>query len=58
MDWELYGDKQSRVKAIADAAKGPTADPATDPDREGEAISWHVRESWPSAARCPRRCRA
>jgi len=45
MDWELYGDKQSRVKAISDAAKG--ADRlilATDPDREGEAISWHVRE--------------
>jgi DNA topoisomerase-1 len=45
MDWELYGDKQSRVKAIADAAK--QADRlilATDPDREGEAISWHVRE--------------
>ena len=45
MDWELYGDKQSRVKAISDAAK--QADRlilATDPDREGEAISWHVRE--------------
>ena len=45
MDWELYGDKQSRVKAITDAAR--TADRlilATDPDREGEAISWHVRE--------------
>ncbi|MEY4239197.1 MAG: type topoisomerase [Pseudomonadota bacterium] len=45
MDWELYGDKASRVKAITDAAK--TADRlilATDPDREGEAISWHVRE--------------
>jgi hypothetical protein len=45
MDWELYGDKQSRVKAITDAAK--EADGlilATDPDREGEAISWHVRE--------------
>ncbi|MFM2373040.1 MAG: hypothetical protein RIS85_2762, partial [Pseudomonadota bacterium] len=45
MDWELYGDKQSRVKAIMDAAK--EADRlilATDPDREGEAISWHVRE--------------
>ncbi|QOV92776.1 type I DNA topoisomerase [Novosphingobium sp. ES2-1] len=45
MDWELYGDKQSRVKAITDAAKD--ADRlilATDPDREGEAISWHVRE--------------
>ena len=45
MDWELYGDKGARVKAIVDAAK--TADGlilATDPDREGEAISWHVRE--------------
>ena len=45
MDWEVYGDKASRVKAITDAAK--KADGlilATDPDREGEAISWHVRE--------------
>ncbi len=45
MDWELYGDKAARIKAITDAAKG--ADRlilATDPDREGEAISWHVRE--------------
>ena len=45
MDWELYGDKQRQVKAITDAAK--SADRlilATDPDREGEAISWHVRE--------------
>jgi DNA topoisomerase-1 len=45
MDWELHGDKQKRVKEIADAAKN--ADRlilATDPDREGEAISWHVQE--------------
>jgi len=45
MDWELYGDKQSRVRDISDAAK--QADRlilATDPDREGEAISWHIRE--------------
>ena len=45
MDWELYGDKAARVKAIVDSAKA--ADRlilATDPDREGEAISWHVRE--------------
>ncbi|RZV31654.1 MAG: type I DNA topoisomerase, partial [Sphingomonadaceae bacterium] len=45
MDWELYRDKQSRFKEIADAAK--QADRlilATDPDREGEAISWHVQE--------------
>jgi len=47
MDWEVYQDKRNRdqVKAIADAAK--KADRlvlATDPDREGEAISWHVLE--------------
>ncbi|MFM5908470.1 MAG: type I DNA topoisomerase [Novosphingobium sp.] len=45
MDWELYGDKARQVKAITEAAK--EADRlilATDPDREGEAISWHVRE--------------
>ena len=45
MDWELYRDKQSRFKEIADAAKGATRLVlATDPDREGEAISWHVQE--------------
>jgi DNA topoisomerase-1 len=45
MDWELYADKQARIKAIADAAKGAERlILATDPDREGEAISWHVRE--------------
>ncbi len=45
MDWEVNGDKQRQMKAITDAAK--TADRlilATDPDREGEAISWHVKE--------------
>ncbi len=45
MDWEVYRDKTSRMKEITDAAK--KADRlilATDPDREGEAISWHVKE--------------
>ena len=45
MSWENYGDKAKQLKAIADLAKG--ADRlilATDPDREGEAISWHVQE--------------
>ena len=45
MEWENYADKAKQLKAIADAAKG--ADRlilATDPDREGEAISWHVQE--------------
>ncbi len=44
MDWEAdaRGDKQ--VGAIAQALKGAkTLWLATDPDREGEAISWHVR---------------
>ncbi|MDQ2892858.1 MAG: type I DNA topoisomerase [Pseudomonadota bacterium] len=45
MEWENYADKAKQLKAIADLAK--TADRlilATDPDREGEAISWHVQE--------------
>jgi len=45
MEWENYPDKAKQLKAIADLAKG--ADRlilATDPDREGEAISWHVQE--------------
>src|SRR5271157_679276 len=44
MDWEsdARGDKQ--VGAIAKVLKGAkTLYLATDPDREGEAISWHVR---------------
>ncbi|HVJ00500.1 MAG TPA: type I DNA topoisomerase [Sphingomonas sp.] len=45
MEWENYADKAKQLKAIADEAK--KADRlilATDPDREGEAISWHVQE--------------
>ena len=45
MEWENYPDKAKQLKAIADLAR--TADRlilATDPDREGEAISWHVQE--------------
>ncbi|WP_404713131.1 type I DNA topoisomerase [Sphingomonas sp. MMS24-J13] len=45
MEWEAYADKTRQLKAITDEAK--TADTlilATDPDREGEAISWHVQE--------------
>jgi DNA topoisomerase I len=45
MAWETYPDKAKRLKEIADAARG--ADRlilATDPDREGEAISWHIQE--------------
>jgi DNA topoisomerase-1 len=45
MEWENYADKAKQLRAITDEAK--KADRlilATDPDREGEAISWHVRE--------------
>ena len=45
MQWENYADKARQLKAITDEAK--KADKlilATDPDREGEAISWHVQE--------------
>src|SRR5881227_230037 len=45
MSWEVDGKAEKHMKAIAEAVRG--ADKlflATDPDREGEAISWHVRE--------------
>ena len=45
MLWEVSGDRAKQLKAISDAAK--RADHvilATDPDREGEAISWHLYE--------------
>ncbi|MCC7394531.1 MAG: type I DNA topoisomerase [Sphingomonadaceae bacterium] len=45
MKWENYADKAKRLKEISDAAKGAERlILATDPDREGEAISWHVQE--------------
>src|SRR5665213_768619 len=45
MSWEVDGKSAKRLADIAAALKG--ADRlilATDPDREGEAISWHVLE--------------
>jgi DNA topoisomerase-1 len=45
MSWEVDAKASKRVSDIVDALKG--ADRlilATDPDREGEAISWHVLE--------------
>ncbi|MCB8879857.1 type I DNA topoisomerase [Acidisoma cellulosilytica] len=44
MDWESDERGSRQVAAIAKSIKkGTTLYLATDPDREGEAISWHVR---------------
>ncbi len=44
MDWAADERGNRQVSAIAKALKGAhTLYLATDPDREGEAISWHVR---------------
>ena len=46
MKWEVGYDSRKHVKAIADALKDDNAlILATDPDREGEAISWHLEEA-------------
>ncbi|NUT00245.1 MAG: type I DNA topoisomerase [Sphingomonas sp.] len=45
MQWQVSPDRSKQLKLITDEAK--KADSlilATDPDREGEAISWHVQE--------------
>lgn len=46
MLWELSADSKKHIKAISDALKKDnTLILATDPDREGEAISWHLEEA-------------
>jgi len=46
MTWEVSSNSKKHVKAIADALRNDNAlILATDPDREGEAISWHLQEA-------------
>jgi DNA topoisomerase-1 len=50
MKWEVAADSKKHIRAITDALK--TDDElilATDPDREGEAISWHLQQALASS---------
>ena len=46
MTWEVATDSKKHLRAIAEAMKSDDElILATDPDREGEAISWHLTEA-------------
>ena len=50
MTWEVAADSKKHIRAIAEALKtDDTLILATDPDREGEAISWHLKEALASS---------
>ena len=55
MDYEVDADSKKQLSAISNALKG--SDQlllATDPDREGEAISWHVLEALKESKKLPK----
>src|ERR1700683_1860589 len=57
MAWEIHGKSDKQIKELMRAVKG--ADHlylATDPDREGEAISWPVQEIKTAQGAPGRRC--
>ncbi len=50
MKWEVASDSRKHIRAITEALKtDDTLILATDPDREGEAISWHLQEALASS---------
>jgi DNA topoisomerase-1 len=50
MLWEVAPESKKHVRAIAEALKSDdTLILATDPDREGEAISWHLQQALASS---------
>ncbi|MCF1707274.1 type I DNA topoisomerase [Tabrizicola sp. J26] len=50
MDWEVPPESKKHIRAIAEALKSDDAlILATDPDREGEAISWHLQQALASS---------
>jgi DNA topoisomerase I len=50
MKWEVAADSKKHIKAITDALKtDQNLILATDPDREGEAISWHLQAALASS---------
>ena len=50
MTWEIAADSRKHIKAITEALKSDNElILATDPDREGEAISWHLQEALASS---------
>ena len=52
MEWEVASESKKHVRAIAEALKNDdTLILATDPDREGEAISWHLKEALATSIR-------